>query len=611
MKRALFDEIDSFTPAGVRRNHGGLPINISDSLWKVTVGFIALLIVFLVFFARLIMMQVTQQDKYINLAKENMTRELTILPERGLIFDRNGEVLVRNIPEFALELNTLTCRLNKINDVCDQTLNEVEKYVVFDTERVHTALDNKRENILLKTDLTQKDILVVEANIDKMLGISVLVSPSREYPFGEEFSHVLGYVGLGNTSDSIVGKSGIEQYYNEFISGVPGANIFRVNSVGADKELFETKNSLPGKNVYTHLSVLLQRKAYELLKEKVENGEATGGAVIAQDPTNGGTIVLASYPAFDPNKLSSGITAEELADLNSDIRYPFFNRCISASYPPGSVYKMVVASAGLMEKVVTRFTTIFDPGYIKVGSFIFRNWKLDGHGTVNMKRALQVSNDTYFYTLGGRLGIAKMHDWALKFGFGSKTDIDLYGEVDGFIPDGTHRDWYLGDDYISAIGQGDILVTPLQINNMVSYFANGGYMYRSQIVKSIDGAGEHEPGLVARHIIDDEYYDLIREGMHASVQLGGTGYPLFTLKTPVAGKTGTAEFVGTSGKIETHAWFSVFAPYFPEVTQQANISSEDKPIVITVFLEGGGSGSDDAAPIARDLLDLWFRLNQR
>jgi penicillin-binding protein 2 len=336
----------------------------------------------------------------------------------------------------------------------------------------------------------------------------------------------------------------------------------------------------------------------------VDKGDAIAGAIVAQDPGTGGVLALVSYPSFDPNTLSEGLSQEEFNKISQNPAFPFFNRVISATYPPGSVFKMVMASAVLAENLISEHYQINDKGFISVGEFIFRNWKLDGHGLVDLRRALQVSNDTYFYTVGGGyggvpgLGIEKISEWSKKFGYGSKTGINLQGEEGGFVPDGSYRDWYLGDTYITSIGQGDMLATPLQVNQITSYFANGGYLLKPQIVKKIEGAGETDVEVISQFLISEEAYEIVREGLNLAVSPGGTGYPVYDIPdkfegVTLGGKTGTSEFGGPDSD-ETHAWFTVFGPM------------DKATIALTVFLEGGGEGSHDAAPIARELLDLWF-----
>jgi len=225
-------------------------------------------------------------------------------------------------------------------------------------------------------------------------------------------------------------------------------------------------------------------------------------------------------------------------------------------------------------------------------------------------KALQVSNDTYFYTIGGGhnniggLGIQKLAEWANKFGYGKLTGIDLNGELPGNMPDGTARAWYLGDTFITTIGQGDVLSTPLQVNNVTSYFANGGYLYEPKVVESIDGISGNKPKIINEKLTNYEIYDLVREGMAAVAAPGGTAYPLFDFPQKhsgvvLAAKTGTSEFTNPQGEDKTHAWLTVFGPY--------NEGKYDSTIALTIFLESGGAGSDDATPIARELMDIWFK----
>jgi len=476
-------------------------------------------------------------------------------------------------------------------------------------------------NIILATSVSKDQILILEANISDLVGVSIETAPARDYLHGSAFSHLVGYVGLGEEEGDpvIVGKTGVEEQYDHQLSGVAGDKIVQVDSIGTSYRLIASKRPLPGKDITLNVDIGLQNRALELLGNEIKDPkkEAVGGAVVAQDPLDGSVLALVSYPSFDPNLMSSGISASELFALSQDPSKPFFNRAISAVYPPGSVFKLVTASAVLMENIAGVYDTIVDEGFIQIGPYIYRNWNTGGEGAVNIIKALQVSNDTYFYIMGGGyggiggLGIQKLHQWALKFGFNELTGIDIGGEVSGFIPDGTHREWYQGDDFISSIGQGDLLTTPLQINNMMTYFANGGYLFKPRIVRSIDGVGEIEPVVMGQDMIDENYYDAIRKGIHAVVNPGGTAYPVYGFYArhgvQLAGKTGTSEFINSKGEEKTHAIFSVFGPYFDNEYEQEKIVSEaHRPIVLTVFLESGGGGSQDAAPIANELLEYWF-----
>lgn len=567
---------------------------IADSVYKpqpfvIRVMLLVIFIVFAVFLARLVELQLIKGNYYLSVAEDNRIREFPIFAERGVVYDRNGEVLVRNIPAFSVQMNTGLCT------DCQEEVRRLGKLI----DISNSEIDLSKNLIILSSGLTRDQVLPIETNLYNFKSISILVTPVREYVYGDAFAHALGYVGLDDSSVSpkIVGKVGIEQYYDKYLAGVDGAKVVEINSTGESANEIYFKEAFTGRDVYSTLDAGFQAKALNLLKDEVNDNDTTAGVVVAQDPTTGAVLALVNYPSFDPNKLVLGISQDDLEEINTSGSFPFYNRAISAVYPPGSVFKMVVASAVLTENVIDKTTTVFDPGFLQVGTYIFRNWKLDGHGDVDMLTALQKSNDTYFYTVGSSLGIQKLHDWAVKFGFGHITGIDLTDEADGVFPDGKSRDWYLGDTIISSIGQGDILATPLQVNNMVSYFANGGYLYKPHLLDHIEGIDLEAELPLAENLLPQEHYATVREGMNKAVNLGGTAYPFFDFEAKhnikVYGKTGTSEFTTPQGEPATHAWFSVFI-------------DERKPIVLTVFLEGGGGGSDDAAPIARQLVDFWL-----
>jgi penicillin-binding protein 2 len=593
-------DVSSFTPKNARLN-----ISQGSQAWSGVLLIGIVLFVSLTFLARAYKLQLVEGEDNLVLAEGNRVRVISSQAERGLILDRDGEILVRNQPAFDLAINTEVClvRDNCLGEL-DLFLNEID--IEIDRERIERDIEKGKPNIVVVPNLGKEDLITIESQLGEFPNIYIAVSPKRDYIYGNVFAHLIGYVGFGDTLyPTVEGKTGVEENRDGSIKGVSGGEIIQVDSAGQRINVLSEKKTVPGKDVQLYADKELQILAYDLLQQKVESGEAVAGAVVAQDPQTGGILALVSYPAFDPEQLSSGITASQFKELTEDPGFPFFNRAISAAYPPASTFKMVMASAILMENIVGEHYQIMDNGFIQVGSYIFRNWNTSGHGLVDLRRALQVSNDTYFYTVGGGyggvkgLGIEKIAKWAKKFGFGLKSGIDLVGETAGFMPDGTHRDWYLGDTYIASIGQSDILATPLQVNNVTSYFANGGFLYKPKVVKSVDGV-ESDTEVISQNLVDSHTYDVVREGLNLSVEPGGTGYPVFDFPQrhdgmELAGKTGTAEF-GAVDNEDTHAWFTIFGPY----------GEEPAEISITVFLEEGGSGSSDAAPIAKELLDYWF-----
>ena len=574
---------------------------------RLSILLLALLFVFLTFISRAFIFQLIKGNEYFALSEKNSIRNFTIQAERGVIYDRNNKVIVRNKPSFSLELSVDLCKSKETQNKCVEELDLVSTVLEVEKPDILRQIKLGKRSILLNSGIPKSQTVILEPKIAKYKALELSIAPVRDYIYGDAYAHVTGYVGLADTVyPQIVGKAGIEKYYDEILAGFPGSKIVQVDSASLNYALLSEYPPLPGRNVKLNLDIELQKEAYEMLKQAIEKNKAKAGSIVAQNPQTGGILALVNYPSFDPNKLTVGLSQKEFNLLQNSTLFPFFNRAISGIYPPGSVFKMFVAAGALEEKVIKKDTTIDDKGFLSVAGYTFRNWKLDGHGVVNLVRALQVSNDTYFYTIGGGygairgLGIEKLNTWVRKFGFGALTNIDLEGESKGYIPNGKDRPWYLGDTYITSIGQGDVLTTPLQINNGVTYFANGGKLFVPSIVSEIDGESPKLPQLIAKDLILQQNYNLIVEGMKAAVNTGGTGYPVFdfTQKHPgieLAGKTGTAEYTDAAGKNSTHAWFTVFGPL------------ENSSIVLTVFLEGGGSGSDDAAPIARKLLDFWFK----
>jgi len=602
--------------------------------------FLIVFISFLIFVFRAFTLQILKSSEYSLLADKNRIRSYEVPAPRGVIYDRKGNVIAQNQPTFNMVLNIPLCAMGDDLSLCEKTIKEALYTAVPGIQRedldvilsgLGSAKKSKIDTILLAKNLKKDQVIAVESR--GYPAIDVISFPSREYLYSSEFAHLVGYTGLSNSSISplIEGKTGVEAFYNTELSGLPGKRTIQVNSQNEKIGEFDTQVPVPGKNITLFADLGLQRLSYELLREAVDgvpvtffadeeiqrnteyiegfSKKAKAGVIVAQDPRTGGILALVSYPSFDSQKMVSGITSSELKAMEDSGPFPFFNRAIGALYAPGSTFKLVMGSAILEENIATSTTTIFDKGYIEVAGYTFKNWNLDGHGQVDLLRALQVSNDPYFYIMGGGyenirgLGIERINKWASRFGFGAKTGIDLVGEVAGFVPNADYKDWYLGDTYITSIGQGDFLATPLQVNLMTSYFANGKELLRPRVVKAIGDLGDSvfTKDVLAKDLVSPSTLATIREGVLRASSPGGTAYPLYDFADKhngvvAAGKTGTSEYIDSNGEYGTHAVFTAWAPY------------EEAEIVLTVFLEGGGSGAHDAAPIARKLLDYWFEV---
>lgn len=381
----------------------------------------------------------------------------------------------------------------------------------------------------------------------------------RDYLYGPILAHVLGYVDV-----DFVGKSGLEKEYDEALRGVDGGELVEVDTEGKKIRLLGKKEPVPGENLYLTIDLDLQKKAYEALGNKK-------GAIVASDPRTGEILALVSKPSFNPNEISEGI-------LN-DPNQPLFNRAASGVYPPGSIFKIVTATAGLESGKINKNTKILDTGEIRIGKYRYGNWYFDRfgrtEGLLDVVRAIKRSNDIFFYRVGERVGARKMVEWAKAFGLGREA---------GFLPDPESERWFLGNTYHLAIGQGKIGVTPLQVNMMANVIANGGKLCQPQIL-TMDAC--QDLGL------EKETIELVKEGMEEACREGGTSLRFLDFDFSVGCKTGTSEFGDPAGR--THAWFTVFAP------------ADNPEISITVLVEAGGGGSEVAAPIAKEILQEWVQ----
>ena len=547
--------------------------------------------VFAVLFARLFFLQVIQGYYYRFLSNNNRTRTLTIHAPRGIIFDRNGTPLVFNSPGIRENIN------GKI--------------------------------VLLTEDEALKAIAAGKKNLE--------VDTMRDYPYKEVFAHVLGYIGQiskdelsdplysGYASTDLVGKSGIEQEYEQLLKGTDGKQLFEVDASGNLTRILGQDDPIAGQNITLTLDAKLQEAVFAAMKDVKK------GAAIVSTP-KGEILSLVSKPSFDPNlftmredyKISSSSGYLTLSDVLDDSdNQPLLNRAIAGVYPPGSTFKLIVASSGLKNKVIDENWQITDTGVLTVGSFSFSNWYYTGYGgmdgDVNVVKGIKRSNDIFFYKLAEKVGVDKISETARDFGLGQALGIDLQGEATGTVPTQNWKlknigePWYLGDTYHYGIGQGYLLVTPLQVNSWTEAIANNGILYKQHLLKA-QGDQAIEAGL-----LDSHSSDLIKEGMVEACSPGGVAWPLFNYtvknaKLPIDGKnilgvdlssgsadmrhvvvackTGTAEAGGASS--EPHAWITLFAPaYNPQ-------------IVVTVLSENSGEGSNVAAPIAKKILDNWF-----
>lgn len=550
--------------------------------------------------------------------ENNVLRLRVEYAPRGVIFDRNGKQLVQNIA--STDLVIYPAQLPKDVEAEMNILREIFKDVPVSAfqEIISKVNRNSTLPIPLLSNINHEQMLAVQARSSELPGINIENIATREYEDAEIFSHVLGYMGRitetelknknGYLPTESLGKSGIEYSYEKSLRGVHGAKREEVDSAGHVVNDLGTIDSQPGFNLKLNIDAELQKRLHEDLSAQLKKVGVKKGAAVAIDPETGGILAMVSIPSFNNTKLTQGLTGKEASDLFNDQDYPLLNRVIQGEYPPGSTFKLAVAIAGLKEEIVNTETTVNSTGGIRVGSWFFPDWKPGGHGVTNIYKAIAESVNTYFYMIGGGiddkdgLGIERVIKWAKKLGFGTPVGIDIPGENDGFLPTPEwkkktkNEPWYIGDTYHASIGQGDVLVTPLQIAQITALIANGGTFYEPHVVQNIlknDGGiyQEIKPKPKNEYSLDKKTAEIMRMAMRETV-LSGSGRLLGDLSVTSAGKTGTAQSM--SGLENTHAWFTSFAPY------------EKPQIALTVLIEKGGGGDLVAVPIAKDIYNWYF-----
>lgn len=573
----------------------------------------AVVIVFLVLIARLVWLQLFQGDYYNSLAEGNRLRAIPLAAMRGVMYDRNGQILVGSRPSFMV---TYVPTQGKMTD---EEANKLSRLLNMPADKILEKagkVKNSYVPTVLAQDLTPDVVTKVEERRNELPGISVDVQPIRYYPYDMMAAQIFGYVGQIDEDDmerlkgedgvsnvTQIGRAGLESYYDDVLRGKDGSRQVEVDASGSPVMEVERKNPVQGHNIHLTLDLNLQTALEKAMDAQIAQGIGVSGiAAVAVDPNTGAVLAMASRPAYNPNWFTRGITESEWRQINGNPNHPMENRVIAGEYPPGSTFKLITGAAALELKKITPDEMIFDSG---------RHWLVDMRnaggealGWINFTEALAKSDNVYFYELGRRVGIDKLAEYAKMFGMGQKTGIAMRGEAAGLVASeeykekNYHQDWYLGDTFNSAIGQGFQLVTPLQAAMIVSEVANGGIQYKPFIVSRIDNLDGtpykiFAPEQTGTLEVSKTTLDLIREGMRNVAEESGTAGSLFAgFPVQVAGKTGTAE--NFSGR--DHGWFVAFAPY-------------DHPrIVIAVLTEQGGFGASSSGPIVRAMLEEFFHI---
>ncbi len=607
-------EIQDFDDPG-NENTAYLGISIKPRAMRLF--FILLTLVFLLFIGRALFLQILNGSSYLELAEGNRTK-LEILPAtRGKILDQNGKILTSNLPYFALAIRPAIFpkkdpeRADLIETIAQDGISRIEI-----TEKIE-KYKNQGQWIYLSENLEHDQAMRLMIKYQNTPAVMVVTNSIRKYTteISKSLSQTLGYVGTLSEkelsenpdygSQDVIGKAGVELFYEKELRGIPGGKHVEVDALGNEINVIAQKEPVDGRDLITGIDLELQEKAEEVLSKNLEAAQKKQGVVIALDPNNGEIRALVSLPSFDSNDFAKVILPEIYKSLSEDENRPLFNRAISGNFQSGSTIKPVFAVAALTEGIITPSTTILSTGGIQVSRWFFPDWRAGGHGPTDVYHAVADSVNTFFYYIGGGygnfkgLGPEKLAAWARRFGLSYKTGIDLPYEAAGFIPtpDWKERErgeqWYIGDTYNFSIGQGDVLVTPLQMAHVIATIANGGTRYQPHIATGFqdnDGQVEKIPVPSSEiKTLKKEDIKTVQEAMRRAVT-EGSARQLSLLPISAAGKTGTAQWSSTG---TTHAWFIGYAPF------------ENPQIVIVVLGEKCGEGSVFAAPVAYEILSWW------
>jgi penicillin-binding protein 2 len=568
-------------------------------------------------------LQVKEHSYYNELSQNNATRLIKAVAPRGIIYDRLGIKIAENRPGFDLYIVP--------EDVKDwpRTKQMLASLIDIDEETIDERLEKSKKRppfqaVKIKEDLSWDETVRVESFKFEIPGIMLDVAPKRSYVFGEATAHLLGYLGeisekelrereeegTSYSPGDLTGKYGLEKYYEKELRGVDGGKELEVDALGRKIRVVNWIPPYPGNDMKLTIDIRTQVAAWIALKDKV-------GAAVAMDPRTGKVLAMVSTPTFDPNALSTGISREAWKEIIENPLNVMNNRAVQGQYPPASTYKPIHAAAALEEGVITPETKIFSgPSYWFAGR-AYRDWKEEGHGIINVHRAIVESSDTFFYQVGLKLGIDRLADYTKRFGFGTKTGVPIHNEKAGLVPSSEWKKktykvkWYEGETISVSVGQGYMLTTPLQLLNAYAAIANGGTLWKPLLVEEIKTPEGKEISKTVSEKrgelgISEKTMDHVRDGLRGVTHDdGGTARFLSrTTDLKIAGKTGTAQVAklikrtknieSIAYKYRDHAWFAGFAPY------------DNPEIAVVVIVEHGGFGASAAAPVARELFKAYF-----
>ncbi len=604
---------------------------------------IILLLFFAILLARITWLQVFQFDYYYSLAQINRSRQEVVEANRGIFYDRHGEALVRNKANFVASIRLIDLPadelerdkiIREIAQIIDDKKPSNENSLIIEEGPSFSLIKEKLSNIrygslesyqpvFIKDSIDYEIALKLILESENIPGLIVSNKIKRNYlPINEDelhsLSHVLGYTGKISPQElqslsgdylaiDYLGKSGLEKVWESELRGKNGLKSYEVDAYGRKGKLIDQKPAADGFNLQLSLDLNLQSKVEEILVDWLDYLNLKKASVIISNPQNGEILAMVSLPAYNNNDFASGIDYDKYQELINNPNQPLFNRSIGGEFPAGSTIKPIFSAAALEEGIINENTSFLSTGGIRIGQWFFPDWLSSGHGRTNVRKAIADSVNTFYYYIGGGyqdfegLGLDSLVKYSHLFGLGEKTGIDLTGESSGLVPTREWREkvkgerWYIGNTYHFSIGQGDVLVTPLQMLNATAVIANGGVLYQPHFVTQIRDSNDKivkdlEKKILRQDFVDDYNIEVVRQGMRQAVT-HGSARRLSLLDVDVAGKTGTAQW---SSQRDPHAWFSGFAPY------------DNPEIAFIILVEEGREGSEVSVPIAFDILNWYF-----
>lgn len=575
-------------------------------------------IVFVILFIGLVLyfwkIQVLDYQRFWQKSEANRIREIVLPPQRGLILTRNGETIIaRNIGSFKAFLIRENCR------DFEESCQAISSLLGLETDVLKQRIERYSSvpdfvPIVVKEDLADKEVALIEGRKIELPELEVKAELKRNYPFDTVGAHVLGYLlevsgeelrseGFrGRHLGDLVGKTGVERQYEDLLCGRSGKQLEVVDSIGRNRGQLARQAPVPGQNITLTIDIDLQKRAEEIL-------EGREGAVVVLSAKSGEVLAMASYPTFDPNKFINRFTPEEWIKLVESPEFPLENRAIRGLYAPGSVFKLVMALAGLDSGIITDRTSFQCDGSVRIYQHPFSCWYKPGHGPISLYKGIEKSCNIYFYQLGKRMSIDQIASYAKMFGFGRETGIDIPAEKKGLVPDREWKKrvrqapWYPGETISVSIGQGPLLVSPLQVAVFTALIANRGRAVTPFLLRYPEKNSVGRSPIDGRNLsVDPTVFDQVVRGMWLAVNGEGTARSAQIPGFDICGKTGSTQVIGSEQaerlakqniKIKTHAWFSGFAP------------RDDPEVVVTVLVEHGGGGGETATPLAKQLFNLY------